>query len=167
MARHQVFEGMTARGKTSMEWFYGFKLHLLINSHGELIRLKLTPGNGDDRTPMPELCQGLFGHLFADKGYLARCLTETLAAQRLQLIPTLKKNMKPMGHTAFEQALLRRRALIEPVFDELKNLCQLEHPRHRSGSNFIVNLMAGVIAYCLSDNKPTLALIQVKALAKA
>lgn len=166
IARHKVFEGIAARGKTSMGWFYGFKLHTIINSNGELIRLKLTPGNVDDRKPRPDLCHGLFGHLFADKGYLAQWLTETLAAQGLHLITTLKKNMKPVFRTAFEKALLRRRALIETVFDELKNLCQIEHTRHRSVFNFIVNLMAGVIAYCLSDNKPTLALIQVKALAK-
>lgn len=166
IARHKVFEGIAARGKTSMGWFYGFKLHTIINSNGELIRLKLTPGNVDDRKPLPDLCHGLFGHLFADKGYLAQWLTETLAAQGLHLITTLKKNMKPVFRTAFEKALLRRRALIETVFDELKNLCQIEHTRHRSVFNFIVTLMAGVIAYCLSDNKPTLALIQVKALAK-
>jgi transposase len=167
IARHKVFKGIAARGKTSMGWFYGFKLHTLINSNGELIRLKLTPGNVDDRTPMPERCHGLFGHLFADKGYIARWLTEVLAAQGLHLITTRKKNMKPVCHTAFEQALLRRRALIETVFDELKNLCQIEHTRHRSVFNFIVNLMAGVIAYCLSDTKPTLPLSRVKALAKA
>lgn len=84
--RHQVFQGSAARGKTSMGWFYGFKLHAIINSQGELIRLKLTPGNVDDRQPMPELCQGLYGLLFADKGYLGQELTETLAKQGIQLI---------------------------------------------------------------------------------
>src|SRR5512144_2559434 len=93
---------------------------------------------------MPELCQGLFGHLCADKGYIARWLSEALAAQGLHLITTLKKNMKPVDYTVFEKALLRRRALIETVFDELKNLCQIEHTRHRSVFNFSVNLMAGV-----------------------
>ncbi|HEU4984584.1 MAG TPA: IS982 family transposase, partial [Nitrososphaera sp.] len=150
IARHQVFKGVAARGKTAMRWFYGFKLHTLINSKGELIGLKLTPGNVDDRTPMPELGQGLFGHLFADKGYIARWLSEALAAQGLHLITTLKKNMKPLDYTAFEQALLRRRALIETVFDELKNLGQIEHTRQRCVFNFIVNLMAGVIAYWLA-----------------
>lgn len=167
LARHKLFKGIAARGKTSMGWFYGFKLHTIIKSTGELIRLKLTAGNVDDRRPMPELCHGLFGHLFADKGYIARWLTETLAAQGLHLITTLKRNMKPIDHTACEQALLRRRALIETVFDELKNLCQIEHTRHRSVFNFIVNLLAGIIAYCLSDHKPTLPLSRVKALAKA
>lgn len=158
IARHRVFADSARRGKTSMGWFYGFKLHAIINSKGELIRLRLTAGNVDDRQPMPDLCQGLFGQLFADKGYLAHWLTETLARQNLQLITPLKKNMKPVLRTEFEKAILRRRSLIETVCDELKNLCQIEHTRHRSPFNFLVNLMAGIVAYCLSDNKPTLNL---------
>jgi transposase len=150
-----------------MGWFYGFKLRAIINSKGELLRLKLTPGNVDDRKPMPELCQGLFGQLFADKGYIAQWLTEALAEQGLQLITTLKKNMKPVPRTDFEKAILRRRSLIETVFDELKNLCQIEHTRHRSHVNFVVNLMAGITAYCLSDNKPTLSLTKVNLLHSA
>lgn len=167
IARHRVFKACAARGKTSMGWFYGFKVHAIINSKGELIRLQLTAGNVDDRKPMPDLCQGLVGLLFADKGYIARWLTERLAAQGLQLITTLKQNMRPVPRTAFEKAILRRRCLIETVFHELKNLCQIEHTRHRSVSNFVVNLMAGVIAYCLSDKKPTLSLTKVNALAQA
>ena len=165
ITRHRVFQGSAARGKTSLGWFYGFKLHTIINSKGELIRLKLTPGNVDDRKPLLTLCHGLFGHLFADKGYLARRLTKALALQGLQLITTLRKNMKPVPRTDFEKVLLRRRCLIETVFDELKNLCQIEHTRHRSVGNFLVNLMAGIVAYCVSDNKPTLKLMRVHALA--
>jgi transposase len=165
--RHQVFKDNAERGKTSMGWFYGFKLHAIINSKGELIRIKLTPGNIDDRKPMPGLCKGLFGQLFADKGYIAQWLTEVLAGQDIQIITTLKKNMKPVPRTDFEKAILRRRSLIETVFDELKNLCQIEHTRHRSVSNFLVNLMAGIVAYCLSDKKPTLKIIRVNVLAEA
>ncbi|WP_396956818.1 IS982 family transposase, partial [Nitrosomonas sp.] len=167
IARHRVFADSARRGKTSMGWFYGFKFHVIINSRGELIRLRLTAGNVDDRQPMPNLCQGLSGQLFADKGYLARWLTEALARQNLQLITPLRKNMAPVLRTAFEKAILRHRSLIETVFDELKNLCQIEHTRHRSFFNFLVNLMAGVVTYCLSDNKPTLNLTRVNSLAKA
>jgi transposase len=162
--RHRVFEGHAGRGKTSMGWFYGFKLHIIVNSKGELLRIKLTPGNTDDRKPMPEMGDGLFGQLFADKGYIAQWLTKALADKGIQLVTTLKKNMKPVPRTDFEKAILRRRSLVETVFDELKNLCQIEHTRHRSVSNFLVNLMAGVIAYCLSDTKPTLNLGRAKLL---
>jgi transposase len=148
-----------------MGWFYGFTLHTIINSQGELSRLKLTPGHVDDRKPLPTLCQGLFGYLFADKGYIGQRLTQTLAKRDIELITTLRKNMKPVPRTDFEKALLRRRCLIETVFDELKNLCQIEHTRHRSIGNFLVNLMAGIVAYCLSNTKPTLKLMRVNALA--
>lgn len=164
IARHRVFKDYAARGKTSMGWFYGFKLHAILNSRGELIRLKLTPGNVDDRKPLLTLCRGLFGYLFADKGYIAQRLTQALTERNIQLITTLRKNMKPALRTDFEKALLRRRCLIETVFDELKNLCQIEHPRHRSVGNFLGNLMAGIVAYCWSDTKPTLKLMRVNAL---
>jgi len=165
--RHKVFKDVAERGKTSMGWFYGFKLHAIINSKGELLSIKLTPGNVDDRKPMPEMCQGLHGQVYADKGYIAQWLTEKLAERGIQLITTLKKNMKPVPRTDFEKAILRRRPLIETVFDELKNLCQIEHTRHRSTANFVVNLMAGIVTYCLSDNKPTLSLTKVNLLANA
>jgi len=167
ISRHQVFKDSAERGKTSMGWFYGFKLHAIINSKGELLRLKLTPGNVDDRKPMPELCQGLFGQLFADKGTIAQWLTEVLDEQGLQLITTLKKNMKPVPRTGFDKAILRRRSLTETVFDELKNLCQIEHTRHRSVFSFVVNLMAGITAYCLADNKPSLSLTKINLLQSA
>jgi transposase len=165
--RHKVFRGKAERGKTSMGWFYGFKLHAIINSKGELLRIRLTPGNTDDRKPVPSMCEGLSGLLFADKGYVAKWLAETLQGMGIRLLTTRKKNMKPVAITAFEKALLKRRSLIETVFDELKNLCQIEHTRHRSVNNFSVNLMAGIVAYCLSDTKPSLSLIHVNAMTKA
>lgn len=166
IARHRVFRDHAARGKTSMGWFYGFKLPAIINTQGELIRLKLTPGNVDDRKSLLQLCQGLFGHMFADKGYLGQRLTKTLAEQDIRLITTLRKNMKPLPRTDFEKALLRRRWLIATVFDQLKNRCQIEPTRHRSVGNFLVNLMAGRVASGLSDTKPTLKLTRgVNALA--
>jgi hypothetical protein len=76
-------------------------------------------------------------------------LTETLARQGIHLITPLRKNRKPVPRAEFEKAILRRRAVIETVFDALKNLCQVEHTRHRSVANFLVNLMAGIMAYCL------------------
>jgi len=167
IGRHRVFDGKAARGKTSMGWFFGFKLHLIINSKGELLSIRLTPGNTDDRKPIPEMCEGLFGMLFGDKGYISKDLSKTLAEQGIALITTLKKNMKAVPRTDFEKAVLRRRSLVETVINELKNLCQIEHTRHRSVANFLVNLMAGIVAYCLSDDKPTLNLIHTNALVKA
>jgi transposase len=158
IARHRVFAGIAARGKSSTGWFFGFKLHIAINHRGELLSMKVTPGNVDDRKPVAQLCRNLFGRVYADKGYVAQWLVERLRQQQVQFITKVRKNMKPVQHASFDQALLRRRSLIETVFDELKNLCQVEHTRHRSHANFLVNLMAGIIAYCLAPNKPHLPL---------
>jgi hypothetical protein len=112
----------------------------------------------DDRKPIPDLCDGLFGKLYSDKGYIAKWLTTFLQEQGVELITRLKKNMKPIARTPFDLALLRQRGLIETVFDELKNLCQIEQTRHRSVFNCTVNLLGGLIAYCLMPNKPRLPL---------
>jgi transposase len=157
--RHRVFARIAARGKSSTGWFYGFKLHAAVNHHGELLSIKVTPGNFDDRKPVAFLCRRLFGKVYADKGYVAQWLVDLMRSRQMDFITKVRKNMKPVQHTPFDQALLKRRSLIETVFDELKNLCQVEHTRHRSHANFIVNLMSGIVAYCLMPNKPRLSLM--------
>jgi Transposase DDE domain. len=91
---HKVFKKLAKRGKTSVGWFYGFKLHLVVNEKGELLAFRLTPGNTDDRTPVPELTKGLVGKLFGDKGYISQKLFETLFEHGLQLITSLRKNIE-------------------------------------------------------------------------
>ena len=154
--QHRVFQGLAQRGKTSVDWFYGFKLHVVVNDQGELLAFHLSPGNVDDRKPVPALCRGLFGKLFADKGYISMPLTEQLAEEGVELITKLKKNMKPRLMTLFDKIMLRKRALIECVFDSLKNICQIEHSRHRSVTGFMVNLLAGLAAYTFLPKKPAL-----------
>ena len=85
--RHKVFAGIAARGKTSMGWFYGFKLHLSVNDRGEILACQLTPGNVDDRKPLPNLAKSLFGKLFGDKGYISQPLFDQLLAQGLAARP--------------------------------------------------------------------------------
>ena len=91
---NKVFKGLAKRGKTSTGWFYGFKLHLVINDRGELLAFQVTPANTDDRTPVPKLAKGLTGKLFGDKGYISQKLFETLLEQGLKLITGIRKNMK-------------------------------------------------------------------------
>ena len=122
----------------------------------------IAPGNGDHRNPLLNLCKGLCGYLFAAQGYRAPKLPRPLAERGIQLITTLRKNMKATPRTEFEQALLRRRWLIEKVFDELKTLCPIAHTRHRSVGNLLVKLMAGIVADCVSDNSPPFKLMRVK-----
>lgn len=154
--QHRQFFGIAARGKTTLGWFYGFKLHLIVSDRGELLAWQVTPGNIDDRRPVPKLAQRLFGKLFGDLGYLSEPLKILLREQHLELVTKLKKNMKNKFLNLSDKLFLRKRAIIESVFDQLKNISQIEHTRHRSFWNFLVNLAAGLIAYSWREKKPSL-----------
>ena len=156
--RHKVFAGLAQRGCTSMGWFYGFKLHLIVNDQGELLAVYLTPGNVDDRKPLGNLTRNLFGKLFGDKGYLSQALFEHLLERGLELITNIRKNMKNSLMLIEDKLMLRKRFIIETINDQLKNISQVEHTRHRKPANFAVNLIAGLIAYQKQPKKPSLNL---------
>ena len=157
--QHKVFANLAQRGKTSLGWFYGFKVHLVVNDRGELLGVQLTPGNTDDRKPVPALARRLYGKLFGDKGYLSQPLFQRLLSELgVQLITHRKRNMANRLLPLADKLLLRKRAIIESIFDQLKNISQIEHTRHRSPVNFIVNLLAGLVAYCHQPKKPSLHL---------
>jgi hypothetical protein len=159
IGQHRVFTVDARRGKTSVGWFYGFKLHLVVNDRGDLLAFCLTPGNMDDRRPVARLVKHLFGKLIGDKGYISQPLAEQLfLVQGLRLITKLRRNMRPVLLAAADKLLLRKRAIIESIVDQLKNVCQIEHSRHRSPFNFLVHLMAGLAAYCHQPKKPSLDL---------
>ena len=158
--QHRVFKGAAQRGKTSVDWFYGFKLHLIINDRGELINLFVTAGNVDDRKALQSMLRGLKGKVFGDKGYLSKLLKETLFEQGVELITRVRKNMKPVKLSEFDNMLLHKRSLIETVYDQLKNISQVEHSRHRSIVGFFINLLASVISYTWQPKKPSLDLRQ-------
>jgi hypothetical protein len=153
---HRVFAGLAEGGKDSVDWFYGFKLHLVGNSEGEMLACRLTPGNVDDRRPLPQMAQGLFGKLIGDKGYLSKDLVMWLLQQGLELLTPIKRNMKPRLVRLNDKLLLRKRVLIETINDQLKNISQIEQSRHRSPANFLVNVLAGLLAYCHQSKKPSL-----------
>lgn len=153
---HKVFGDLAQWGKNSVGWYYGFKLHLIINDRGELLAFQLTPANTDDRKPVPDLTQGLFGKLFGDKGYISQDLFEQLYERGLQLVSRCRKKMKNRLMPLLDRIFLRKRAVIESVNDQLKNICQVEHTRHRSLWNFLVNLLGGLVAYTYHPVKPSL-----------
>ena len=159
IGQHRVFALDARRGKTAVGWFYGFKLHLVVNDRGELLAFCLTPGNVDDRRPVPHLVRRLFGKLFGDRGYISQDLAADLLVTRgLHLITRLRTNMHNRLLDLGDKLLLRKRAIIETIVDELKNVCQIEHSRHRSPCNFLVHLLAGLSAYCHLPKKPSLDL---------
>ena len=157
ISSHRVFLSEAGCSKTSMGWFYGFKLHLVINEQGEILDVELTPGNTDDRRPLPKFAEGLHGNLYADRGYISKDLREQLRAQGINLVYKVRKNMKPLDLSVSDEVLLRKRMLIESVIRELKTQTQLEHSRKpRSFENFQVNVFSALIAYQLLENKPSL-----------
>ena len=151
---HRVFKNMAKRGKTSTGWFYGFKLHLIINDVGEILAYMLTPGNVDDRVPVPWLSRDLLGKLFGDKGYISQELFLKLYEKGLEIITRLKRNMKDKLMSLVDKILLRKRGIVECVNNKLKSGCQIEHHRHRSRWNFLVNLISGIVAYSYDPCKP-------------
>ena len=156
--RNQVFADVATHGKGTMGWSFGFKLHLIINHLGEIVSLKLTKGNVDDRQPLPEMADSLFGKLYGDKGYISKALSGELLDKGVELITTIRKNMKKKFISLWDRAILKKRFIIETVNDQLKNISYIEHSRHRSIHGFILNLLGGLIAYCLKNDKPSLDL---------
>jgi DDE family transposase len=155
---HPVFADFAQRGKSSVDWFYGFKLHFVINDKGDLLAWRLTPGNVDDRVPVPDLAEGLWGKLFGDRGYISQQLFEQLRGTGVQLITKLKHNMKNKLMPLWDKLLLRKRALIESVGEQLKHVCQIAHTRHRRVANAFVHTFAALIAYTWREHKPSLHL---------
>jgi hypothetical protein len=156
--RNKVFKVLAKRGKTTSGWFYGFKLHLIINDRGEILAFQLTPGNVADVSMVETLSKGIFGKLFGDKGYISSTVGKKLLDRGLQLFTTIKSNMKQKLLSMKDRLFLRKRSLIETVNDQLKNISQIEHTRHRSPQNFLINLLAGIAAYTLQQKKPSLNL---------
>lgn len=156
ISRNKVFKGVAARGKSTMGYFYGFKLHIIVNDKGELVKALVTPGNVDDRAPVSKMTKDLFGKLFGDKGYIKQALFENLLKKGITFITGIKKNMKNKLMDMTDKILLRKRSIIETINDQLKNISQIEHTRHRSCTNFMINLLCGLIAYTYQDKKPSI-----------
>lgn len=156
--RNKVFEGIAARGKSTMGYFFGFKLHLVVNDKGELLNFMITQGNVDDRQPLKNkaFIKALTDKIYADKGYISQELAHALFCDGIQLVTQIRNNMKNCLMDLKDKILLRKRSIIETINDELKNMCQIEHSRHRSLANFMSNLLAGLAAYSFFPKKPAI-----------
>jgi transposase len=132
ISRNKVFKDLAARGKTSVDWFFGFKLHIVVNEHGEILNVIVTPGNIDDRKPIPDLLSGLFGKIFADRGYVSKQLADKLFKEfGIEFFAKPCRNMKNKLMRLHDKLLSRKRSIIETINDQLKNISQIEHSRHR------------------------------------
>jgi hypothetical protein len=130
---HKVFKGLATKGKSTIGWFFGFKLHLVINDKGEITQFMITQANVDDREPLRDskFHKKLFGKLFTDRGYISQDLFNKLFVNNIHLITKIKKNMKNSLMHLYDKIILGKRTIIETVNDLLKNSCQIEHTRHR------------------------------------
>jgi len=155
---HKTFKVLAVKGHSTIDWFFGFKLYLIINDKGEILDFMLTQGNVDDREPLlgTNLLSKIFGKLFGDQGYTSQDLFEKLFIDGIHLVSTLRKNMKNSLMHISDKILIIKRAVIESVNDELKNIFQIEHTRYRSLENFLTNLISGLIAYCFLPKKPAI-----------
>lgn len=156
--RNKVFKDIAQVGKSTMGYFYGFKLHIAINDKGEILSFAITQANVDDRELLKNenFLKDIFGKLFGDKGYISKELTKILFVDGIHLITSIRNNMKNSLMDMCDKINLRKRSVIETVNDELKNMCQVEHSRHRSVGDFFTNLIGGLIAYSFFPKKPSI-----------
>ncbi|MBN9352376.1 MAG: IS982 family transposase [Chitinophagaceae bacterium] len=156
--RNKVFKTMAKVGKSTIGWFFGFKLHLIINDKGEILSFYLSQGNTSDNNAriITRMTKEIFGKVFGDKGYINKALADLLFDDGIQLITAVRRNMKQRALSNEEKLLLRKRSVIETVNDELKNICQVEHTRHRSVAGFILNILGAIAAYSFFPKKPSI-----------
>ena len=154
--RHKVFKGLAKKGRTSTGWFFGFKLHFIFNTLGEIVSMSITGGNVNDRSPVMDMVKGITGTLIGDKGYISKQLFADLFEQKVTLITKIKKNMKNILMDTTDKMMLMRRSFIETIFSSIKSLNTLIHNRHRSPINALSHLFAGLINYQIRDDKLSL-----------
>lgn len=153
---NRVFKEMAGRGKSSTGWFYGLKLHLLVNQLGEIVHFVITPANFSDNNKLvlDQLLEGLKGKCFGDKGYLTKFFDDFLQ-KGIQLITRIRKNMKNALTQLEDKYWVRKRAVIESINDLLMTVFDIDHSRHRSPWNAIIHTIAGICAYSYYPEKPS------------
>ena len=161
---NKVFDGLADNGKGTMGWCHGFRLHVLCNDCGEVITFCLTRASVDDRDERvwTVFARHLYGKVFADRGYISPRLFESLFDRGIHLVHGLRSNMKNKLMPMWDKIMLRKRYVIECINYLLKDKANIVHSRHRSVHNFIMNLCAGLAAYCFFDNKPEALAVHVE-----
>jgi hypothetical protein len=155
---NKVFKTQATRAKTSTGWFYGFKLFLVVNAFGEIVKVAFTTANVADNNlqQMLKLFSKLEGLVFADKGFINQNAMQELFKNGLHLITGIRANMKNKLMLLSHKLLLRKRGMIESVNDILKTVCDIEHTRHRSPVNAVINVFAGLCAYTYLERFPSI-----------
>lgn len=138
-----------------MGWFYGCKLHVLVDAQVQFIQTQLSNGHTSDIKILPKLAQGYIGKIFGDRGYISETLKEKLVKQDIELITYHRKNMRPVKLSSEDEMMLRQRNKIETIFSLLKQQYNLVSSRHRSISGYLAGIYASLCAYQICHhNKP-------------
>lgn len=153
---HKVFKGLANRSKTTKGWFYGLKIHLVINLEGGLVKASFSSGNKDDRAHFKTMISNIYGKVFGDRGYISKPLFDELMTKGIQLVTRIKKGMKNKLMSISDKLMLLKRTLIETVIGRIKLLDKLEHSRHRSPINAFSHMVACLINYQLLEQKPSI-----------
>lgn len=146
---NRVFKGLARKSKSTMGWFFGFKLHMIVNKYGHPISFEVTHATLDDRKTPDNIFQKIFGKLYGDKGYIGKPFYDRMQEKTIQIITALRINMKPQIMTKEDSVKLGKRNIIESTFNVLKNILNMQHTRHRSPKNYAINLISSICAFCL------------------
>lgn len=142
---------------SSKEWFYGIKLHVLIDRKGNLMNVKFTTGKDSDISVLERLTSFFKGILVGDRGDLSFPLLQKLLAKEIELVTGIRPNMKNMLMRSYQKLLLKKRAIIETLFGHLKEVFMIEHHRYRSPTNMFIHVISTLIAYQLKSRKPPIS----------
>ncbi len=159
---HKTLKSIAKKGKTTMGWFYGMKVHIVINHQGEIITFYISSGNVADNNEIVlfKLTKQIFGKLFGDKGYMVNPKRwAEFYENSIQLITKIKENMQNKLMDFNDKLLLSKRGIIESVGDILKKHIFIEHTRHRSILGFFLHVFTSLTAYQMRDKKPSLSTI--------
>ncbi len=145
---HKVSRIIAQRSKSSKGWFYGFRLHILCDRKGNLLGIKITPGNIDERKMVLKLIKDLQGILVADAGYISSELQKKLSGLNVWFLTGVKKNQKKLM-TKANHLLLKARQRVETTIGVLKQRLGLVTSLPRSVPGYQVHYVLVCLAYCI------------------
>lgn len=155
--RHKALIQIATRGKSSMGWFFGCKLHVIMNASGHLVSTALSNGHTADIKMVEQLVSGFKAKLYADRGYISSKLKSQLRQQHIDLITYHRKNMQALQLDQDDEYHLKQRNKIETLFSLLKGSYHLVTSKARSLTGYLAGIYASLCAYQICHtNKPVI-----------
>ena len=150
----KLFKGLARSGKNMNGWYWGFKLHLIINHDMEIESIKISDGSTSDIDALEgDFIDGIRGWLVGDKGYIGQKKAQELAAQGIKLITRTRKNMRKVPALPIHNYLLSKRQAVESTFSYLKYRLSVLSSYARSVEGFFVNVFSAIVTYSLNLKK--------------